>query len=83
MRDHDREATIDERRFLEASNKARAQRQRRRLLNRIAASVGAIILVLALLAIKYGLETPPSRRELAGPESSWRQHSGTLRPTLS
>jgi WD40 repeat protein len=50
MRDHEQEATTDERRFLEASNKARAQRRLRRLLTRVALVSALVVLLLAILA---------------------------------
>jgi WD40 repeat protein len=50
MRDHQQEATANERRFLEAGNKARAQRRLRRLLTRVALVSALIVLLLAILA---------------------------------
>lgn len=52
MADHEVEATPDEQRFLEACNKARAQRRLWRRIKRVAAIVAAIVLILAAWAIK-------------------------------
>lgn len=64
MRDHEQEATADERRFLEASKKARAQRRLRRLLTRIALVSALVVLLLAILvALSY--RNAAEQRDLA------------------